>query len=211
MPESAAREVILSRVRRANASVDASSRAAEQAAIPRHYDQTSTSDRETVLALFAERLREYDAVVHESAAGEIAEAIRSVLTANGQRSFIASQDFPSAWLPPGIPAAFEAASDTHAMDRAQGALAACEVAIAHTGTIVLQGSRRLTLLPDRLLCVIRKDQVVETVPEAFARLQSLAAAPLTFISGPSATADIEMTRIRGVHGPRFLDVILVRG
>jgi L-lactate dehydrogenase complex protein LldG len=74
---------------------------------------------------------------------------------------------------------------------------------------VLKDARRLTLLPDRLLCVVREDQVVETVPEAFARLQSLAADALTFVSGPSATADIEMTRIRGVHGPRFLDVVLV--
>jgi len=64
-------------------------------------------------------------------------------------------------------------------------------------------------LPDRLLCVVREGQVVETVPEAFGRLQAFAAEALTFVSGPSATADIEMTRIRGVHGPRFLDVVLV--
>jgi L-lactate dehydrogenase complex protein LldG len=95
------------------------------------------------------------------------------------------------------------------MDKAEGAVVTCEVAIAHTGTIVLKDARRLTLLPDRLLCVVREEQVVETVPEAFARLQSFAADALTFVSGPSATADIEMTRIRGVHGPRFLDVVLV--
>src|SRR5579885_3088347 len=93
---------------------------------------------------------------------------------------------------------------------AEVAISGCEGAIAHTGTIIIKGSRRITLLPERLLCVVYASQVVETVPEAFARLQPLAAEPLTFISGPSATADIEMTRIRGVHGPRFLDVILLQ-
>jgi L-lactate dehydrogenase complex protein LldG len=73
-----------------------------------------------------------------------------------------------------------------------------------------EGARRLTLVPDRHLCILRAEQVVETVPDAFDRLAPYATHPLTFISGPSATADIEMTRIRGVHGPRFLDVVLVR-
>jgi L-lactate dehydrogenase complex protein LldG len=93
---------------------------------------------------------------------------------------------------------------------AVGALSGCEVAIAHTGTIILKGARKLTLLPDRYLCVVYENQVVETVPEAIAALEKFSAEPLTFISGPSATADIEMTRIRGVHGPRFLDIVLVK-
>ena len=88
------------------------------------------------------------------------------------------------------------------------------LAIAETGTVVLQnvagqGRRAVTLVPDYHLCVVRVADVVETVPEAMARLQATAGVATTFVSGPSATADIEMTRIKGVHGPRFLDVILV--
>ena len=95
-----------------------------------------------------------------------------------------------------------------------GVLTAATVAVAESGSIVLQhgpteGRRALTLLPDYHLCVLFAEQVVETLPECFDRLRPNATRPTTFISGPSATADIEMTRIKGVHGPRFLDVILV--
>ena len=92
-------------------------------------------------------------------------------------------------------------------------LSGCTVAIAETGTVVLQnvvgqGRRVATLVPDYHLCVVRVEDVVETVPEAMERLAATAELPTTFFSGPSATADIEMTRIKGVHGPRFLDVVL---
>jgi L-lactate dehydrogenase complex protein LldG len=98
----------------------------------------------------------------------------------------------------------------------EGMLSGCTVAIAETGSIVLQnaaaqGPRILSLVPDYHLCVVFAEQVVATVPEAFARLEATASLPTTFISGPSATADIEMTRIKGVHGPRFVDVVLVGG
>jgi len=89
------------------------------------------------------------------------------------------------------------------------------LAIAETGTVVLQsvagqGRRAVTLVPDYHLCLVRVDDVVETMPEAMERLQAMATLATTFVSGPSATADIEMTRIKGVHGPRFLDVILIQ-
>lgn len=95
-----------------------------------------------------------------------------------------------------------------------GVLTAATVAVAESGSIVLQhgaaeGRRALTLLPDYHLCVLFEHQLVETLAECFERLKGSATRPTTFISGPSATADIEMTRIKGVHGPRFLDVILV--
>ena len=104
---------------------------------------------------------------------------------------------------------------TTELDGFEGVVTASTVAIAETGTIVLQnvpgqGSRAPTLVPDYHLCVVRAMDVVETVPEAMARLEPTASLATTFVSGPSATADIEMTRIKGVHGPRFLDVILVR-
>ena len=96
----------------------------------------------------------------------------------------------------------------------EGVLTGCTLAISQTGTLVLQtvpgqGRRAPTLVPDYHLCVVKAEDVVETVPEAMGRLQPTAFLATTFVSGPSATADIEMTRIKGVHGPRFLDVILI--
>lgn len=211
MPEapSAARAAILDRIRKANLSVQERSAVADYAAIPREYQQSARMDRAAILETFAERLREYDARVHHASAATVAETIRTALAQYGQQSALVAAAFPKEWLPDGLSWRAEADADVDTMDKAEGAVVTCEVAIAHTGTIVLKDARRLTLLPDRLLCVVLEDQVVETVPEAFAHLQSFAADALTFVSGPSATADIEMTRIRGVHGPRFLDVILI--
>lgn len=204
------RAAILDRIRGANsqANAGADALAADYETIPRQYQRGASMERAQILAIFAERLREYDARVHEASAATVAATIGAALAEYGQQSALVADSFPREWLPKGLSWRAEAGLDIAAMDNAEGAIVACEVAIAHTGTIVLRGARRLTLLPDRLLCVVRGEQVVETVPEAFARLQGIAADALTFISGPSATADIEMTRIRGVHGPRFLDVVL---
>lgn len=213
MPEgvNAAREAILERIRRANGGADAGARAAAYESIERGYQRTAELAGTALVELFADRLREYDAQVHEAGTENVAETIANALAANGETRAVVMEGFPERWLPGGFAWRGEASADTGAMSRAARAIAKCEVAIAHTGSIVVKGSRRLTLLPDRLLCVVEERQIVETVPEAFARLESSARDALTFISGPSATADIEMTRIRGVHGPRFLDVVIVRG
>ena len=210
MPEaaSAARSAILERIRRANPGVDAGAPGSEYEAIERGYQQRASMEQKSILETFIERLREYDAQVHEAAPENVTDAVRAALAEHGQRSAVVANRFPQEWLPQDFAWRMERDADTDALSSAEGAVVACEVAIAHTGTIVVKDSRRLTLLPDRLLCVVRADQIVETVPEAFARLQGMAVDALTFISGPSATADIEMTRIRGVHGPRFLDVVL---
>lgn len=212
MPETQdqSRELILGRIREANAGVDADSCAAEYEAIERKYQRSAQLGRAEITGTFVERLREYDARVYEAGGSSVRDVIAEVFKAGGQRSAIVAEGFPERWLPEEIAWEPETNSSTETMSGAEGSIAACVVAVAHTGTIVVKGSRRATLLPDRLLCVVEEKQIVETVPEAFARLQPYAKDAITFISGPSATADIEMTRIRGVHGPRILDVVVVR-
>jgi L-lactate dehydrogenase complex protein LldG len=204
------RAAILDRIRAANAGVDVGTCRPDYEGIARDYQQTAVMERELILNIFAERLCEYDAQVHDATEFNLRERIREALAAHPQRTAIVADDFPRQWLPEDFDWQAEAGAGTDALNAAEGSLIGCVAAIAHTGTIILSGSRRLTLLPDRLLCVVREEQVVETVPEAMARLQPHVREALTFISGPSATADIEMTRIRGVHGPRFLDVVLLR-
>jgi L-lactate dehydrogenase complex protein LldG len=127
-------------------------------------------------------------------------------------------------VPPGLPAAWRpdgvAADDGWSpaqLNAADGAMTGCLLAIAESGTIMLDGGalsgrRALTLLPDYHLCVVAAEQIVGLLPEAMAALaKAVAAGPITFFSGPSATADIELDRVQGVHGPRSLDVILVGG
>jgi L-lactate dehydrogenase complex protein LldG len=166
-----------------------------------------------LLDLLTDRLVDYKAGVTRCTADELPGAIAEVLsrTAPGGRLVV----------PPGLPEAWTAGADvlrddgttsTDELDTVAGVVTACAVAVAETGTIVLdagpdQGRRALSLVPDLHLCVVRADQVVQTVPEAVARLE--ATRPLTWISGPSATSDIELNRVEGVHGPRTLEVLLV--
>jgi L-lactate dehydrogenase complex protein LldG len=211
MPETAnACEAILSRIRATNGEVKSETREADYQSIERSYQQASSMDRAAILKTFVERLHEYDAHVFKTTADAIPSVIAEVLKSHNQKSTAVADDFPQQLLPEGFTWQHESSTTTEQLNTTEGAISGCEVAIAHTGTIILKGVRTLTLLPDRLLCVVYEDQVAETVPEGMARIEKHAAAPLTFISGPSATADIEMTRIRGVHGPRFLDVVLVR-
>lgn len=207
MADMAARELILGRIRDANRKAVGSDIGYE--AIAREYQCGPTADRSEILRVFADRLHEYDARVWHATDRTIPVVIGEALMGSPEYAWMVSDGFPSGWLPDGVEWRNEADADLATVERAAGAVVTCEAAIAHTGTLVLKGMRKITLLPDRLLCVVREDQVVENVPEAFARLQPQAAEALTFISGPSATADIEMTRIRGVHGPRSLDVVLL--
>jgi L-lactate dehydrogenase complex protein LldG len=207
-----AKEEILARIRAALPV--AADGAASYAAIPRSYARRGGLDRESCLHLLKDRLLDYDAEILEveSEAG-IAGALQSALEHAGERRLLVAEAFPKTWLPQGA----EIVVDTHLpiaeMDGITTVATTCEAAIASTGTILLvhegaQGRRAVTLLPDHHLCVVRRDQVVELVPEAIETIAASSRLAITTISGPSATSDIEMTRIRGVHGPRRLTVIL---
>jgi L-lactate dehydrogenase complex protein LldG len=213
MPD--AREAVLNRIRSALANAPQADPAAGYAAIARTYIRAGRLDPEGRIHQFKERLRDYDTNVVESSAASLPATIAEVLRSHQQKKVIVAGGLLPEILPQDFAFIPEQATTLDDLNDCDGMVTVCTVAIAFTGTIVLahgpgEGARRLTLLPDRHLCVVRADQIVETVPEAFDRLAPLATRPLTFISGPSATADIEMTRIRGVHGPRFLDVVLVR-
>jgi L-lactate dehydrogenase complex protein LldG len=144
----------------------------------------------------------------------MATTIGRVLASRARRRLVVPKGLPSAWLPAGFEWVRDEGLSYGELDDSDGAVTACTSAIAQTGSIVLchdatEGRRVLTLIPDYHLCVVFADQVVETVSESLRHPRVVASALVTTISGPSATADIEMTRIKGVHGPRTLDVVLV--
>ncbi|MGV3723745.1 MAG: LutC/YkgG family protein [Actinomycetota bacterium] len=212
-----ARDEILGRVRSAiSPSRSAEARAREYSALPREYRSTPALDREAVVELFTDRLNDYGANVHRCSESGVAEVIAGILSQRGKRGLLIPREFPAQWLPTGFEFSREGDLDYYGLDRSEGVLTGCALAIALSGTIVLRhsaeaGSRALTLVPDYHLCVVRLEQIVETVPEGIRAMAAFGSAPLTTISGPSATSDIEMTRIKGVHGPRTLEVILVSG
>jgi L-lactate dehydrogenase complex protein LldG len=143
--------------------------------------------------------------------GDAGDAIAAALRDHRARRVVAPDGIPDAWLAGVEALRDDPPLDPHALDAADGVVTTCAVAIAQTGTIVLDGAagmgrRALSLVPDLHVCVVRAEQVVGSIPEALARLDPTR--PLTFISGPSATVDIEMVRVQGVHGPRRLEVIL---
>jgi L-lactate dehydrogenase complex protein LldG len=165
---------------------------------------------------FAERVAEYRASVHDVAADEVAHRIVVLARERGARRIAVAPGVPEDWRPDGIELAVDTGLAASALDRLDGALSGCALAIAETGTLVLDGGprcgrRALTLVPDWHVCVVEAEQVVGSVPEAIAALHEAATdgRPLTFVSGPSATSDIELRRVEGVHGPRTLDVVLV--
>lgn len=230
------REVMLARVRRALVDVPRD----EVFPVPRDYARAHVV--EGVLELFVEHLRDYRAIVHEVVESGLADAVAGAVERRGAHRVVTPAGLPSAWttgLAAGVcvpdgwtygpigelsddrrnnrPQASSPADaprlTTTELDTADGVLTASAVAIAETGTIVLdagpgQGRRALTLVPDWHLCVVRARDVVASVPQALERLTP--GRPLTWISGPSATSDIELDRVEGVHGPRTLEVLIVR-
>lgn len=184
------------------------------AELPRTYIRRGGLCSADRLRLLFERLREYDAEVVECAPEELPAAITAQLAASGRQVFVAPAGLPADWFAAGFDWKIDRGLENAEIEQAEGVVTTAFCGVADSGTIVLhhsptEGRRVLTLLPDWHLCILYLSQVVETLPEYFDRC-SLPPALATYISGPSATADIEMTRIKGVHGPRFLNVILVR-
>ncbi len=192
----------------------------EYAALPRdylaaHHDPAAHD----IVALFAERAADYRAVVERVPASSLPAAVARVLgeRVTGAR-FIVPPGFPARWLarcaedsPGAVLVTDDPPLATEVLDAAAGVVTGCAVAIAETGTIVLdhgpgQGRRAVSLVPDFHLVVVTHDQVAADLPGAFARLDP--ARPHTLISGPSATSDIELVRVEGVHGPRNLHVLI---
>ncbi len=207
--------MVLARIRRALADVPADERPRDvpvdrsYARVPAERTPERTAD------LLAENLADYRAVVHRCTGSELAARIAELLTDRGSRSVVVPAGLPASWL--SLAGDIEVVHDSpelshQRLDGVDSVLTGCALAIAETGTIVLDGSpgqghRRITLVPDHHICVVGDPgDIVGSVPQALPRLDP--GRPLTWISGPSATSDIELDRVEGVHGPRTLDVIV---
>jgi L-lactate dehydrogenase complex protein LldG len=195
-----AREEILARIRTA---------LADRPAAPEVVRSYRTGQGAGSLELFVDRLVDYRATVHRTGS-DVAAAIESILTGRALDTVVVPDGFPVNWLP--TQTLVREPISVASLDQVSAVLTTCAVAVAETGTIVLDagpgmGPRALTLVPDYHLVVVRAEQVRANVPDAIAVLQP--DRPLTWISGPSATSDIELKRVEGVHGPRTLDVLLV--
>lgn len=187
--------------------------------VPRGYRRRLPPDeaegRADVVALFTERVADHRATVRHVGADELATSVAAALWGREAKQIIVPSDLPFGWLAEldGVRALADTpGTDLELLREVDGVVTGCAVAIARTGTVVLdcgraQGRRALTLVPGYHLCVVHADQIVGTVPEALARLDP--SRPLTWISGPPATTAIEMVRVRGVHGPRTLEVLVV--
>ena len=210
-----AREEVLRRIRAAKGGV-ATAEAARAGwnAVERKYRREATRPREVILELLVDRLQDYDAHVVRAVHVDVRTAVARMLGERKAKRMVVPRGLAAEWLPVGVEFVVDEGLPAAELDQVDGVMTGATLAIAETGTVVLQnvagqGRRAVTLVPDYHLCVVRIEDVVETVPEAIGRLQATAGLATTFVSGPSATADIEMTRIKGVHGPRLLDVILV--
>lgn len=172
----------------------------------------------SVVALFIERCRAYGATVHEVDADGVAGTVASAMNARGSSSLVVPPGLPGSWIEPAARTSrveVDTGLSAEALDAIDTALTGSILAIAETGTIVLRaddhcGRRVISLIPDHHICVVHRRAILPGVADAFAALDASVAkqTALTFVSGPSATADIELKRVQGVHGPRKLDVII---
>jgi L-lactate dehydrogenase complex protein LldG len=215
---STARNDILRRIRAALRDVPAAEQPSE-VPVAREYRRTGAPSGPDLVARFAERVAEYKATVRRVTAAELPGAIAQSCARRGVRRLVVPADLPEGWAPAEVELLRDEGLSNAELDTSDGVLTGCALGVAQTGTIILdggpaQGRRAISLLPDYHLCVVRADQVVDLVPEAIARLTDavrVARRPVTLIAGPSATSDIELNRVEGVHGPRTLEVLIVEG
>jgi L-lactate dehydrogenase complex protein LldG len=204
-----AKEDILKRIRSALAN------APKPPPIPHDYRTYDERERTTIVEDFIERLLDYKALVTRTDEATLPQAIADACQQHGVTQLVVPADLSAEWLPAGVTVRRDDPPLTLAeLDASSGVLTGCALAIAQTGTIILdsgvaQGRRVLSLVPDLHLCVVHAQQVVGLVPEAIAGLAEQATHPITLISGPSATSDIELSRVEGVHGPRTLHVFVL--
>jgi L-lactate dehydrogenase complex protein LldG len=212
-----AREDVLARIAAAHRAAPPPSLRYEE--ISRAYGTSSDSSIETLTELLIDRLVDYRALVRQCPIEDLAATIATALAERGANTVVTDTGLDPSWtanlaanaIIDGLVA--DDQLSVAELDGVDGVITTCAVAIAETGTLILDGSpgqgrRVITLIPDYHLCVVLPDQIVADVPQALARLE--ATRPLTMISGPSATSDIELNRVEGVHGPRTLEVIIVQ-
>lgn len=205
----AARDEILGRIRAIERT--------PPAPVERGYRLVGTLVAAARMELFAERVADYRADVRKVGPGGVATAIESACLERGARRVGVPGGLPAEWRAASLELVEDGGLTARELDELGGVVTGCTIAIAETGTIVLaagprEGRRALSLVPDLHVCVVRSGQIVELVTEATVVLEELVARerrPLTFISGPSATSDIELSRVEGVHGPRTLVVLIV--
>jgi L-lactate dehydrogenase complex protein LldG len=211
---SAARDEILARVRSGLVDVPGDERP-EDVPVPRDY---LAGEPDGTLGRFVERLADYGALVRVVELDGIAGAVGDSCKTFAVQSLIVPADVPASWIPHDVDPIPEAGLDVRDLDSIGAVLTGCALGIAETGTIVLdagarQGRRASTLVPDVHICVIESEQIVDGVPTALRRLAHelrRSRGPMTFVSGPSATSDIELSRVEGVHGPRRFGAIVVQ-
>jgi L-lactate dehydrogenase complex protein LldG len=206
----AAKDIMLHRIRKSIAN------APEPSPIQHDFREKDERDHTATLKDFIERLLDYKAMVTRTDTVGLPQAIADACKEHDILRLVVPANLPQSWVPSTVTVLRDEPKLSIAeLDESSGVLTGCALAIAQTGTIILdggptQGRRALSLIPDRHLCVVYAEQVIGLVPEAIARLTKRSTHPITLISGPSATSDIELSRVEGVHGPRTLLVFVVQ-
>ena len=213
-----ARGEILDRIRAALSDVPSEEQASD-VSVAREYLRGTDEPAAIRIERLAGRLRDYHAEVHTVAAAEISQAVNRCCAVLDLRRVVVPASLPEAWRPADVDVVEDESLAASELDELDAAVTGCAAAIAETGTLVLDGTgtsgrRVITLVPDHHICIVAEDQVVGSVPEAIAGVAQTVTehgSPITLISGPSASSDIELTRVEGVHGPRHLIVLIVKG